>query len=352
MQSGKKMTLWEVEQFLNRTSDVPRSLADPWELKDVSFDPEVLLWNIMRKGGQLGPLFNNIATYYKMNKYWWENWRPTFQRWWMASDKDYEPLWDRDGYEVIHEDTTDRGYNKNKFHGQEVMDDDTSKKANTKEVTDDKIEKEWSETTNTESDTDHTWTHQTVMTPTGKKLNTVSGGTDNTTSWGTTVTQNDVSAYDSSTLVTHDKQTVKEGGESPSAQSANHVNRDYGSTSTESYAENYKITTDDKSTKDNVSFEEEVNRTGSETTQEDKTVTTTYGETGTDDRTTTNDTTSDTSLGNDKDFDRTYHSFGNWGISITAQKLLESEFKVRFQTNPYELMADLFLKEMTDGVWV
>lgn len=352
MRSGKKMTLWEVEQFLNRTSDVPRSLADPWELKDVSFDPEVLLWNIMRKGGQLGPLFNNIATYYKMNKYWWENWRPTFQRWWMASDKDYEPLWDRDGYEVIHEDTTDRGYNKNKFHGSEDLDDTGSKHSTNVEITNDKIDKNYSEGIHTESDTDHTWTHQTVMTPTGKKLNTVSAGTDNTTSWGTTITQNKVSAYDETNLVLHDEQTVKEGGTTPAQDSANHVNRSYGSTSTESYADKYNITTDDKSEEDNVHFDEQVNKNGHELTLENKGVNTTYDEGTTDKRLTLNDSTSDTSLGNDKDFDRTYHSFGNWGLSQTAQRLLESEFKVRFQTNPYELMADLFLKEMTDGVWV
>ena len=41
MRSGMKMTVWEAEKFLNQTSDVARSLTDPWELdpaKEYDYD--------------------------------------------------------------------------------------------------------------------------------------------------------------------------------------------------------------------------------------------------------------------------------------------------------------------------
>jgi hypothetical protein len=258
------MTLWEVEQFLNQTSDVSRSLADPWSLTDVqTFDPEVLLNAIMLKGGELGPIFNNIATYYKMNMYWWKKWEPTFQKWWVALEKEYEPLWDRNGWEDVHEDTVDVGTNDTTEGSTEVMDDDTtySKTGSSTEVMDD--------------DT------------TGSKSGT---------------TENQVSAYDSNTYQPHDKSITSE----------------------------------------------------SESGTDDRTTTTNYSESGsgTDDRTTTFNKTIDNDTTGDRDFDRAVHSWGNWGISQTSQKLLYSEFEVRFKLNPYELMSDIYLKEMTDGVYV
>jgi hypothetical protein len=53
---------------------------------------------------------------------------------------------------------------------------------------------------------------------------------------------------------------------------------------------------------------------------------------------------------NDRDFDRDYHSWGNWGISQTSQKLLESELKVQY-INTYNHIADIFLDEMTVKVY-
>jgi hypothetical protein len=51
-------------------------------------------------------------------------------------------------------------------------------------------------------------------------------------------------------------------------------------------------------------------------------------------------------MGNDRDYDHSLHTWGNWGISTTAQKLLEQEIKVRGKFNLYELMSDVFLREL------
>ncbi|MBO7731442.1 MAG: hypothetical protein J6S67_02790, partial [Methanobrevibacter sp.] len=66
---------------------------------------------------------------------------------------------------------------------------------------------------------------------------------------------------------------------------------------------------------------------------------------GTDDRTTDFDGNIDNDTTNDRDFDREYHSWGNWGISMTAQKLLESELEVQ-KFNIYQHMADVFCKDL------
>ena len=85
------MTLMEVEMFLNGTEDINRSLTDPWELTDVEFNAETLLYTILNKAGEMTPLYSNAATFYKMNNFWWKKWQPTFQKWWEACEKVYEP---------------------------------------------------------------------------------------------------------------------------------------------------------------------------------------------------------------------------------------------------------------------
>lgn len=284
MRSGMKMKLWEAENFLNKTSDVARSIADPWDIPGTSFDPQTLLGTILLKGGELGVLFNNVATFYKMNKYWWDKWAPTYQKWWIAHDKEYEPLWDRNGYVEIHEDTTDEGFSNTETSGSEVMDDDTTKTAHTVEVMDDDTT-----TSSTSSETVHTATQNTET------------------------TTNSVSAYDAgNNLVTHDSSTTNGSGSVDTTSSAS----------------------------------------SSGTGTDDRTTTTDYTEAGTDDRTTTTHGTSDNANGNDRDFDHARHEWGNWGISTTSQKLLQQEFETRYKYNPYELMANIYIREMTDGIWV
>ena len=282
-----KMSLWEVEQFLNQTEDVARSISDAWELDPVvdrdeegnplstthtlPFDPEVLKNTIMLRGGRLGVPYNNIATYYTMCMWWWKQHKPTFQKWWEVEEKWYEPLWDRDGRRRTHEDTADTGTLDTSTSDTEVMDDDTSyqKSGTSKEIMDD--------------DT-----------------------TGSVTTSGSSNTTNEVSAFDSSTYQPHDT-----------------------SSTTTSSSE-------------------------SSTGTDDRTTTTTWSEsgTGTDDRTTTKNGTIDTDTSSDKDFDHYSHEYGNWGISMFSAKLYSEQYERRYKYNPYTLMSDIFLKEMTDCVWM
>lgn len=104
------MSLWETEQFLNHGSEIERSLADSWELNgDLLFDPQILLDTIMVKGGEFAPLFANAATTYLMTRSWWEKHRLTFQKWWEVVDDQYNPLWDKDEYEQVDEQSRDQG---------------------------------------------------------------------------------------------------------------------------------------------------------------------------------------------------------------------------------------------------
>lgn len=272
MRSGHKMTIWEAENFLNQTSDVSRSLTDPWELDpakeydyegnptgvthELPFNADTLLQTIMLKGGELGVLFNNVATYYKMNKSWWDKWKPTFQKWWEVEEMDYNPMWDRDGRRRYHEDTLDAGYSDTTTHDKEDM-TDTSK-----------------DTTTTNFDS-------TVHTE------------------GTSDTTNKVSAYDAGdTLQTHD---------------ASHNDHKDDTTT-------HSTTVTESSSKE--------------------------------DRTTTADGTNNNKNGNDRDVDHDYREWGQWGISTISQNMYALQIKVRYENNLYEKMSDIFIKEMTDGVWV
>lgn len=292
MRSGIKMTVWEAENFLNQTSDVSRSLADPWELDPVqdydyegnpipgqthtlSFDPQILLNSIMLKGGELGILFNNIATYYKMNKVWWDKWKPTFQKWWEVEEIQYNPMWDRDGRRKYHEDIDDNGTTSQTTENQEVMDDDTSKTTHIVEVMDD-------DTTNSATSTTNSTTNST--------------------------TTDTVSAYND-----------------------------------DDYSPEHRTT---------VSGTDTSITTTSGTGTDDRTTTTDIGETGTDDKTTNFNGQVDGTSTNERDVDHAYREWGQWGISTISQKMYALQYKVRRQNNPYELMSDLFIKEMTDGVWV
>ena len=87
---------------------------------------------------------------------------------------------------------------------------------------------------------------------------------------------------------------------------------------------------------------------------DDKTTTKQWSEsgTGTDDRTTNRTGSIGTDTSNDRDFDSDVHEWGNWGISQTVQKLWASTYETHYKYNPYELMSDIFIKEMTDCVWI
>ena len=278
--------------------DQSRSLKDPWELEDVDFDPEALLAAIMIKGGQMEPLFTDPRFFYQMNLMWWKKWVPTFQYWWVALEKEYEPLWDRNGFEEVEDHTDETGTLDTATSGREVMDDDTTGSKSSSEIMDD-------DTTYSKSGT-------------GREV-TDDDTTYSKTDQSSSNTENKVSAFDASTYQPHDtSNTTTSSSESGSG-------------------------TDDKT----------VNTTWSESGSgtDDRTTTYTETTTGTDDRTTTTSGTVDTDTTGSKDFAHSMHSWGNWGISQTSQKLLDSEFDVRFRLNPYELMSDIFLNEMAVRVF-
>lgn len=293
-----RMTLIGMENILNETEDVARSLKDAWEIDNTQFNGETLLSTIMIKGGQMEPLFTDPRFYYNMTAQWWKKWYPTFSYWWTALEKEYEPLWDRNGYEEVADHTDETGTLDTATSGKEIMDDDTTGNRTSTEIMDD-------DTTYSKSGTS-----KEVM--------------DDDTSYSSSDqsnsnTENKVSAFDSSSYSPHDtSSTNTNSSESGSG-------KDDRTTDT-TWSENGSGT-DDKTT----SFTEQTR--------------------GTDDRTTTTSGTVDTDTTGSKDFAHSMHSWGNWGISQTSQKLLDSEFDVRFRLNPYELMSDIFLNEMAVRVF-
>ena len=54
---------------------------------------------------------------------------------------------------------------------------------------------------------------------------------------------------------------------------------------------------------------------------------------------------------NTRDYTHQHHSWGNWGITTTAQKLMEQEFRIR-AFDIYEHMADFFLDELCVRVYL
>ena len=97
--------------YENALNDLDKSLKDPWILDNENFDAETLLSTIIMKGAQMEPLYSDPLFFYKMNGQWWNKWKNTFQKWCDVLDKEYEPLWNKDYHEEIHEDTYDVGTN-------------------------------------------------------------------------------------------------------------------------------------------------------------------------------------------------------------------------------------------------
>lgn len=213
-----RITLIGIENELNA---LDKSITDTWSCEYGDFDKDVLLSAIITTGATFEPIYTDPIYFYDMCGFWWKKWQSTINKWFDAFSKEYEPLWDRNGYEEVHEDTTDVGTNDTATTTKEIMDDDT-----------------------------------------------------------TAHTNNNVSAYDQSTYQPHDESISS----------------------------------------------------------------------GTDDRTTDFTGNIDNDTSNDRDFDRTYHSWGNWGISQTSQKLLEQEFNIR-KINLYNKCADIFVSEMCVRVY-
>lgn len=336
MRSGLKMKIWEAEQFLNQTSDVARSLTDPWELDEAKeydyegnptgethplpFNASVLLDTIMLKGGELGILFNNVATYYKMNRSWWEKWRPTFQKWWEVEEIEYNPMWDRDGRRKFHEDIDDDGHSDTTTHDDGT--DDTT------------YGETWSENGGSKRDVDFSTNRENHEYQLGKESVNVHDGESDTYSKSHSKDTNSVSAYDAATAQLHDIQEHQTGldGDGDS------VKNRYKSTTDTSFTDRDTKTTEQTKEPDHTDDDQTYNKHGAKDS--------------TTNRTTSNDGTVNVLDGNNRDIDHAYREWGQWGISTISQNMYALQIKVRYQNNLYEKMSDIFIREMTDGVWV
>ena len=337
----------DMEMFLNHGDETQeRSLKDPWELNgDLLFDSQVLLDTIMMKGGTLAPLYANAATFYRMNNAWWNRHKLTFQKWWEVIDDEYTPLWDRDGFEETIDKTTDDGSTTGNTTSTEVMDDDTSKKSTTKEVMDEDTTLSETGKETVDSTDKRTISNTEVIDDASTSKTTTSSTADTATSNNST-TNNFVSAFDSGydakgnpIYQPHDCSKTVESGSSETTSSVN----------------SNTTATDDRTTTtngtDNLKTDSKKDTTKNTTGTDDRTTDTTYNETGTDDRTTTfNENTAGTSE-NTRDYTHQHHSWGNWGITTTAQKLLEQELRIR-AFDIYDHMADFFLDELCVRVYL
>lgn len=376
------MTLWEVERFLNRThweneetgDEGNRSLRDPWSGSvveiETSFDSRVLLDTIMLKGGELGVLFNNVATFYNMNEAWWKKWEGVFYKWWIVTDKEYEPLWDRNGFEEIKDRSKFKGTLANK--GNEAKSEKSVGSNSIEENTENKNSYEKShkainddlehskEKINRDIDETQSGSKTTLVDNPDQEHHKGEGAFDNTQTYGNTVVQNRVSAYDDPNLVVHDEQTIKDGvasyNDTPAKDSASkHVDRNYGSLTKETFGEKnspYKTNIKDKTnettddiTKKNHFVEAEVGGDSSKGGTKNK-------QHSNNDSSYFLENENEQYNENDRNFDHAMHQWGNFGVLTTSQVLLKQEFEARFHTNPYELMSTIYIKEMTDGVWV
>ena len=271
--------------FLNHGDETQeRSLKDPWELNgNLLFEPQVLLDTIMMKGGTLAPLYANAANMYYMNRSWWERHRITFQKWWEVIDDEYTPLWDKDEYEQLDEQSKDAGSSSTRTAGSETGSHDDKHSYKEQDTSKDESKSQ----TKTRTDA-----HVTLDQSKGE-------------------VENGVSAYDSSSYSPHDKTETRDGA----------ARNENGFSNSATQAEN-------------VHNGGKVNGDA------------TIGHTSN-----LSEGTSDTVHEGEASKQHALHHWGNAGISTTAQKLMEQEFRIR-AFDIYEHMADIFLDELCVRVFL
>lgn len=295
-----RMTLIGMETELNNQA-VPKSIADTWTLENEGFDKDTLLACIVQTGGQFEPLYTNPEYFHMMSGYWWKKWTRTFTKWFDAFDLEYQPLWNKDGFKEITEETHDTGSESTEHGTETVVDGATSysKQGQDTEVVDD--------------DTTSTSTTNVVDQLSGKDI------TDHDYK-GTKDNENEVSAFDSSNYSPHDQ--------------SHEVIESLKDETTLEYGK--KDVTD-------------TTVTGSGT--DDKTTTKNWSESGSgsNDETTTVEGSSSTDKSNDREYTHTSHEWGNIGVT-TSQSMLAEELRIQ-SWSIYQHMADLFCKELLIQVY-
>lgn len=114
-------------------------------------------------------------------------------------------------------------------------------------------------------------------------------------------------------------------------------------------AGNNLVTHDQQTGSGTSSNSEDSTANTSGTTTDDKTVETVEGTTGTDDRTTTNNGSSENENGNQRDIEHEYYGHGNIGVLYASQMQMMDIAKDYW--NEYNHMADIFLREFCVRVY-
>lgn len=298
------MTLMGMQDYLN--ANLNKNLNDSWTLTSTLYDKDILLDTIMLQAGQLGINTTNPEQYYRMCGMWWNKWKYTFQTWWDVAETEYHWEWNTEWWEdgsTTDSATGSKGQTTSKT---EIVDDDTTynKRGNDKEVID----------------------QDTNMTESGDEILTIDGSTSGTlrapgeSGSNSSTTENQVSAYDSSTY-------------SPSSKSITNTSRS-------------EDTTGKNDSENTTEFGKVVDGTN------DQTTTRNWGESGsgTDDKTTTTSGTFDEDTTTEEEGTHEIYKRGNIGV-MSTQALERETFETKFHYNPYELISAVFIKEMTCAVW-
>lgn len=297
MMNMMRQTLVATENYLN---DNGKSISDNWVLDNAKFDKDVLMSEIILRGGVFETLYSDPEYYRDTCHYWWLKWKRTFQKWFDAFDIEYDPLENYNKNETITERTVDNGAI------------NTTTTDNTNAVGTNGI-------TTTVENTQVTNEDGSVTTVTSDREVVDEDGTSNnrTTESGSSETK--VSAFDSTTYQPHDK-------------------TDTTSDNTQSGS-----TTLDRTTTKNGSSE---SSTDNDTTTTNNGTTTTNGNTN---NSIDSNGSSDTTTNNIKEFSHTNLTKGNIGVT-TSQQMLESELKIQMW-NCYNHIADIFLDELCVRVY-
>ena len=103
----ERMTLIGLENQLNYDN---KSIVDSWSLSTIDyFDPQVLLSDIIVKGGTFEPLYSDPEFFYYMCSFFWQKWERTFTKWFEAFEIEYNPLENYDRHESWTESKDDTG---------------------------------------------------------------------------------------------------------------------------------------------------------------------------------------------------------------------------------------------------
>lgn len=279
-----------------------------------SLDKEVLVGNILLRSGDFETLYGSIPFMKQAIGIWSSKMQPTFTRWVEAMETEYSPLENYDRHEEWDDDNT--GDQTNVRTG-----DQTNVKSGNET-----FGKSGSEAIEQLGSEKNVKTGDETHVGSGNETNAFSGSESDTAGGGNTTT-NEVSAFDSSTLVTHDKATFN------TTQSNTHAFTDRIDTHTLNNLQ-------DKLTYGNVTDERTFTGRKEQTSFTDRLDTTTFN--NVQDKLTFNSV-------QDKRTDNLnlHHKgrvHGNIGVT-TSQQMLESEMVLRLKWNLYDQITDLFLTE-------